>query len=176
MYYLAEINEFNKLVIKDSSNSDFCEIFNNSLEVHNKFGKTVLGVGFENVRVTTKAELGIIKYIDSSDYSWVQKVIDYDSTLSKELCITDAGFNFKGARPEIVEGGGLVTLPMLIIKYLSKSVISNFLYVIDNKLYVLADYQKLDDGKSYVCEYRAYNIKDRTKFDIAITKGVIRCK
>lgn len=176
MYYLAEITDYDALVIKDSENKDFYEVFNNVFEVYNKLGETVLGVGFEKTKVITRAELGIVKYIDPADYSWEQSTVNYGSIIARDFCITDAGFNFRDTRPDIFSNETLVTLPMLIIKYLSKAVTSNFIYAIDDKLYVLADFQRLEGSSLCVCEYRVYNIKDRAKFDIAITKGVILCK
>lgn len=61
MYYLAEITDYDTLVIKDSENSEFCEVFNDTYEVWNKFGDIVLGVGFNKRRVVTKAELLLLK-------------------------------------------------------------------------------------------------------------------
>lgn len=176
MYYLAEITNYGALVVMDSENKEFHEVFNNVFEVYSKLGETVLGVGFEKTRVITKAELGIIKYIDPIDYSWRQSVVNFSSIISKDFCVTDAGFNYRDARPDIFGDESLVTLPMLIIKYLSKAVTSNFIYAIDDKLYVLADFQKLEGSNLCICEYKVYNIKDRAKFEIAITKGVILCK
>lgn len=176
MYYLAEITDYDTLVIKDSENSEFCEVFNDTYEVWNKFGDIVLGVGFNKRKVVTRAELLILKWINNSDYSWEQKIVDYSTVPSQELLIVDNGFNFKNDRPVAFEDANLVTLPTLIIRYLAQSLNSNFIYVIDDKLYVLADFERIEDSNSCVCEYRVYNIKDRTKFDIAITKAVILCK
>lgn len=176
MYYLAEITDYDTLVIKDSENSEFCEVFNDTYEVWNKFGDIVLGVGFNKRKVVTRAELLILKWLNNSDYSWEQKIVDYSTVPSHELLIVDNGFNFKNDRPVAFEDANIVTLPTLIIRYLAQSLNSNFIYAIDDKLYVLADFERIEDSNSCVCEYRVYNIKDRTKFDIAITKAVILCK
>lgn len=176
MYYLAEITDYDTLVIKDSENSEFCEVFNDTYEVWNKFEDIVLGVGFNKRRVVTKAELLLLKWVDTSDYSWEQKIVDYSTVPSHELLIVDNGFNFKNDRPIAFEDANIVTLPTLIIRYLAQSLNSNFIYAIGDKLYVLADFERIEDSNSCVCEYRVYNIKDRTKFDIAITKAVILCK
>lgn len=176
MYYLAEITDYDTLVIKDSENSEFCEVFNDIYEVWNKFGDIVLGVGFNKRKVVTRAELLILKWINNSDYSWEQKIVDYSTVPSHELLIVDNGFNFKNDGPVAFEDANIVTLPTLIIRYLAQSLNSNFIYAIDDKLYVLADFERIEDSNSCVCEYRVYNIKDRTKFDIAITKAVILCK
>lgn len=151
-------------------------MFNDTYEVWNKFGDIVLGVGFNKRRVVTKAELLLLKGVDTSDYSWEQKIVDYSTVPSHELLIVDNGFNFKNDRPVAFEDANIVTLPTLIIRYLAQSLNSNFIYAIDDKLYVLADFERIEDSNSCVCEYRVYNIKDRTKFDIAITKAVILCK
>lgn len=174
MYYLAEITDNDTLVIKDSENREFCEVFNDTYEVWDRFKDTVLGVGFNKRRVVTKAELLLLKWIDTSDYSWEQKIADYSTVPSPELLIVDNGFNFKNDR--LIADENIVTLPTLIIRYLSQSNNSNFIYAIDDKLYVLADVEKVEDTNSCVCEYRVYTIKNRVKFDIALTKAVILCK
>lgn len=115
MYYLAEITDYDTLVIKDSENSEFCEVFNDTYEVWNKFGDIVLGVGFNKRRVVTKAELLLLKWVDTSDYSWEQKIVDYSTVPSHELLIVDNGFNFKNDRPVAFEDANIVTLPTLII-------------------------------------------------------------
>lgn len=176
MYYLSEVTNYDTLVIKDSGNSEFCEVFNDISEVQNKFGDTVLGIGFNKRKVITKAELLIVKWLDTLDYSWEQKIVDYSTVPSHELLIVDNGFNFENEKPAAFEDVNITTLPALIIQYLSQTNNSNFIYAIDDKLYVLADFERIEDTNSCVCEYRVYNIKDRTKFDIAITKAVILCK
>lgn len=176
MYYLAEITDYDTLVIKDSENSEFCEVFNDTYEVWNKFGDIVLGVGFNKRKTITRAELLILKWINNLDYSWEQKIVDYSTVPSRELLTVDDGFNFKNEFPAAFEDANITTLPALIIKYLSQTNNSSFIYAIDDKLYVLADFERIEDTNSCVCEYRVYNIKDRTKFDIAITKAVILCK
>lgn len=178
MYYLASINDYGALVIKDTEDTDFCDVLDNIGEASTKDYTKILGVSFEfeKTKVITKAELNILKYLDYENYSWVQKTVDYSTIPSSDLIIVDDALNFKNDSTGFFGETKLTTLPMLVLKYLTQSVSSSFIYELDGKLYVLADFVKNTDSNTCECTYRVYPIKNVDKFHIAITKGVIWCK
>lgn len=173
MYYLADVNNYGAVVIKDTENKDYCEVYSENTDALLALG-AVLGLDTDRRRITTKCDLAILKQLDLENFAWVQKVIPSGKVSNKDYCKMDSALNFKSAEFDDF-GRVLFTLPSLITLY-EQVVDSYFIYTMEDKLYVLADFEKTPDAKSCVCTYRAYPIKDAGKLKVAITKGLIFCK